>query len=58
MKFARIHPIMTEDIAKEGIKSCARPNTYWVRVGVAGSGPLLVSLTFNGVWMNDDNWVS
>lgn len=57
MKFARIHPIMSEDIAKEGIKSCTRPNTYSVRVGVAGSGPLLVSLTFNRVWLNDDDWV-
>lgn len=57
MKFARIHPIMTVDIAKAGIKWCARPNTHWVRVGVAGSGPPLVSLMFNGLWLNDDNCV-
>lgn len=38
MKFARIHPIMSADIAKEGIKVCARPNIYWVEGGGVGSG--------------------
>lgn len=61
MKFVRIHPIMSADIAKEGIKACARPNIYWVEgggvaavvaVGKSGEvrwGPVFVSLTFNGV---------